>query len=106
MAARRRWPEGMSMQLRSADDLDELIRMRGFNQTTLAEAVHRHRSMIGNLVNGKETSCSAMLAILIEDALKVKRGTLFVDPTPDSSTTDKPRRPYRRRVKNGPSGTT
>ena len=36
--------------------------------------------MIGNLVNGHVTKCSAVLAWAIEDELKVKRGTLFVGP--------------------------
>ena len=89
------------MKLRSATLLDELIKLKGFNQTSLAEAAVCSRQMIGNLVNEHETGCGQLLAGRICSALEEPIDKLFIPdpamPKSDGSAIVRPRRPYRGR---------
>ena len=106
MAAKRRRPGRTRMKLRSATLLDELIKLKGYNQTSLAETAGCSRQMIGNLVNEHETGCGQLLATRICLALDEPVVKLFI-PDPPAPTTDgtaivRARRPYRGRRRQSP----
>lgn len=71
-------PLEVCMELRSAQLLAEWMDYQGLSGYALAARVGRSRQFISMLLRGDKRSCSPETAVLIEHALNVKPGTLFV----------------------------
>lgn len=92
---RRKPQKGVWMRLTNPKLLREYMNLARFNQSRLADYVdsglrpHKScsRQYISLLCQGKRKSCSPEVAALIEEALRVLPGTLFVE---EKSPTIKP----------------
>lgn len=77
------------MQVRDADLLVRYMENADFSQARLARYVGCSRQFIHLLVTGQRTTCTKQIGELIEEALRVLPGTLFVarkSPTTTRST--------------------
>lgn len=79
--ARRKWPKGTWMKLRSADILKAYLEDKEFSLARLARYAGCSKSMIGHLVSGYKTSCTPDLADAIAEALDVPTIALFEPKT-------------------------
>lgn len=74
------------MQVRDPDLLVRYMDNAGFSQARLARYVGCSRQFIHMLVTGDRRTCTKQIAGLIEEALRVLPGTLFVGKTSPTST--------------------
>ena len=79
----KRWPKGTWMRLNSADTLKALMEQRNYSHERLARYAGCSRGFISHLTAGRKSSCSAVLAERIAEALDVPSQVLF---TPGDST--------------------
>lgn len=84
-ARRRKRSKGTWMQLRDAELLVGYMDHADFSQARLARYAGCSRQFISYLVNGDRRTCTKEIAALIEEALRVLPGTLFV-PNKSSAT--------------------
>lgn len=66
------------MQLRDPDLLKRYMENADFSQARLARYAGTSRQFISYLVNGERRTCTKQVGELIEEALRVLPGTLFV----------------------------
>lgn len=77
---RRRRAKGRWMKLARPDLLADYMKAGDFSQARLARYADCSRQFIHMLLSGERTTCTPRVATLIEEALRVLPGTLFVDP--------------------------
>lgn len=77
-ATRRRRSKGSWMQLRDAELLARYMENADFSQARLARYCGCSRQFINLLVNEERRTCTKQIGELIEEALRVLPGTLFV----------------------------
>lgn len=75
---RRRATKGRWMQLRDAGLLAGYMEMKDFSQARLGRYVGCSRQFVHMLVTGEKKTCTPQVGALIEEALGVLPGTLFV----------------------------
>jgi hypothetical protein len=80
---RRKRSKGMWMQVRDHELLVRYMENADFSQSRLARYVGCSRQFIHLLVSGERRTCTRQVGELIEEALRVLPGTLFV---PSKST--------------------
>lgn len=85
MNARRRWPRGTWMRLRSPDTMRALMKQYNMSLGRLADYSHCTKGFISHLLAGRRTSCTPDLADRIALALNVPTEVLF---EPRKSTTN------------------
>lgn len=85
---RRKRPKGIWMRLRDPKLLVAYMEHADTSQARLARHADTKRQYIHMLANGQRRSCGPRIARLIEEALDVLPGTLFVE---EKSPTSKPR---------------
>lgn len=83
---RRSRSRGVWMKVRDADLLVRYMENADFSQARLARYCGCSRQFIHMLVTGERSTCTKQIGELIEEALSVLPGTLFV---PNSSRTTK-----------------
>lgn len=91
---RRKRPKGIWMRSRDPELLKAYMVNAKFNQSRLADYVDSglpadrtcSRQYIHLLATGKRRSCSPAVAALIEEALRVLPGTLFVEEKSPTSS--------------------
>ncbi|MBA8964650.1 hypothetical protein JOJ86_005928 [Rhodococcus percolatus] len=74
------------MQVRDSDLLVRYMENADFSQARLARYVGCSRQFIHMLVTGERTTCTRQIGDLIEEALRVLPGTLFVGRRSPTST--------------------
>lgn len=67
-------------QVKDSAKLNAVRKRKGFTYESLAEAAGVSRAMIGHFVTGRTVTCKQSTGERIEDALGVKRGSLFKKP--------------------------
>lgn len=77
-ATRRKWSKGVWMQLRDPDLLRRYMENADFSQARLSRYCGCSRQFIHLLVTGERRTCTKQIGELIEEALRVLPGTLFV----------------------------
>ena len=87
-AKRRQRSKGVWMRVRDTELLVRYMENADFSQARLARYCGCSRQFIHLLVTGQRTTCTKQIGELIEEALSVLPGTLFV---PQKSTTSRPR---------------
>lgn len=81
------------MQVRDAGLLVAYMEKEDFSQSRLARYCGCSRQFIHMLVTGERTTCTKQLGSLVEEALNVLPGTLFVpQKSPNSGQRNKKRR--------------
>jgi hypothetical protein len=75
---RRKRSKGSWMQLRDPDLLARYMDNADFSQARLARYVGTSRQFVHLLVNGQRRTCTKEVGELIEEALRVLPGTLFL----------------------------
>src|SRR4051812_45716237 len=75
---RRKRSKGIWMQVRDTDLLIRYMENADFTQARLARYVGCSRQFIHLLVTGERRTCTKQVGALIEEALRVLPGTLFV----------------------------
>lgn len=75
---RRRASKGQWMKLTDADLLHRYMLINGFSQARLGRYAGCSRQFIHMLVTGAKSTCTKQVGELIEEALRVLPGTLFV----------------------------
>lgn len=83
---RRKRSKGVWMQLRDPDLLARYMENADFSQSRLARYAGTSRQFIHLLVTGQRNTCTKQVGELIEEALRVLPGTLFV-PRKSPTTT-------------------
>lgn len=86
-ATRRKRPKGTWMRLRDSKLLVAYMEHADMSQARLARHAETKRQYIHMLATGERRSCGQKIARLIEEALNVLPGTLFVE---EKSPTSKP----------------
>lgn len=89
---RRKRSKGAWMQLRDHELLVRYMENADFSQARLARYCGCSRQFIHLLVNGERRTCTKQIGELIEEALRVLPGTLFVpqkSPTSHQKGNDK-----------------
>lgn len=86
-AARRKRSKGVWMQVRDPELLVAYMDNADFSQARLARYVGCSRQFIHMLVTGERTTCTKQVGELIEEALRVLPGTLFVAKRSPARTT-------------------
>ena len=76
--ARRRRAKGKWMKVRDRTLLAQYIEARDFSQARLGRYAGCSRQFIHQLVSGEKRTCTPAVGRLIEEALDVLPGTLFV----------------------------
>lgn len=89
---RRRRSKGRWMKLRDAGLLARYMDANDFSQARLGRYAGVSRQFIHQLVVGEKRTCTREVGVLIEEALRVLPGTLFV---PHESPTTRPAVPRR-----------
>jgi hypothetical protein len=84
-ARRRKRSKGTWMQLRDPDLLVRYMENADFTQSRLARYAGCSRQFVHLLVSGERRTCTKQIGDLIEEALRVLPGTLFV-PNKSSTT--------------------
>ena len=84
---RRKRPKGIWMRLRDPKLLVAYMEHADMSQARLARHAETKRQYIHMLANGQRRSCGPHIAKLIEEALDVLPGTLFLE---EKSPTTKP----------------
>lgn len=77
-ARRRKRSKGIWMQTRDTELLSKYMENADFSQARLARYAGCSRQFISYLVSGERRTCTKEIAALIEEALRVLPGTLFV----------------------------
>lgn len=75
------------MQVRDSDLLTRYMQNADFSQARLARYVGCSRQFIHMLVTGERTTCTKQVGGLVEEALRVLPGTLFVPQKSRTTTT-------------------
>jgi transcriptional regulator with XRE-family HTH domain len=75
--ARKRWPKGTWMKLKSAEVLRAFMSQKRFSVQRLATYSGCSKSMVGHLLSGYKTSCTVDLAQRLSEALDVPLEVLF-----------------------------
>ena len=89
---RRRASKGRWMKLRDPQLLAGYMKMNDFTQARLGRYVGVSRQFIHMLVTGEKNTCTKQVGELIEEALRVLPGTLFVpNESPQTRPAVKPR---------------
>lgn len=83
---RRRTSKGAWMQVRDPDLLVRYMENADFSQARLARYCGCSRQFIHMLVTGERKTCTRQIGELIEEALRVLPGTLFVAKRSPTST--------------------
>lgn len=86
-AARRRRSKGRWMQVRDTELLVKYMENADFSQARLARYCGCSRQFIHLLVTGERRTCTKQIGDLIEEALRVLPGTLFVAQKSPTTTT-------------------
>lgn len=87
-ASRRKRSKGSWMQLRDPDLLSRYMENADFTQARLARYCGCSRQFIHLLVSGERRTCTKQIGELVEEALRVLPGTLFVpSKSPTTSRT-------------------
>lgn len=81
---RRKRSKGRWMRLRDAELLKRYMEAKEFSQARLGRYAGVSRQFVNQLVRGERRTCTAQVGQLIEEALSVLPGTLFV---PEKSPT-------------------
>ncbi|MGZ9830198.1 helix-turn-helix domain-containing protein [Tsukamurella ocularis] len=90
---RRRKSKGAWMRVRDTDLLVRYMTNADFSQARLARYCGCSRQFIHLLVTGQRTTCTKQIGELIEEALSVLPGTLFVPhKSPNSGPNGRKRR--------------
>lgn len=77
-AIKRRQAKGVWKQVRDPDLLRRYVENADFSQARLARYVGCSRQVIHMLVAGERRTCTKQVGSMIEEALRVLPGTLFV----------------------------
>lgn len=80
------------MQVRDPELLVRYMENQDFSQARLARYCGCSRQFIHLLVTGERRTCTKQIGDLIEEALRVLPGTLFVPSVSPTKTTDVPKR--------------
>lgn len=91
-AIRRKRSRGIWMQVRDPELLVKYMDKQDFSQARLARYCGCSRQFIFMLVNGDRKTCTRQIGDLIEEALDVLPGTLFVGKKSPATTTKVARR--------------
>ena len=87
---RRKRSKGKWMRLRDPELLMRYMTANQFSQARLARCAGVSRQFVNQLVHGDRRTCTNHVGRLIEEALSVLPGTLFVpEVSPTTSTTVK-----------------
>lgn len=86
-ATRRRRSKGKCMRVRDPELLTRYMENQDFSQARLARYVGCSRQFIHLLVTGERRTCTKQIGELIEEALRVLPGTLFVPSSSPTTTT-------------------
>lgn len=77
---RLRKAKGRYMKLTNPTLMREYMELRDFSQARLGRYAGCSRQFIHQLLNGDVKTCTPEIASLIEEALSLLPGTLFMDP--------------------------
>ncbi len=85
---RRKRAKGRWMRLRDAELLMRYMQAQQFSQARLGRYAGVSRQFVNQLVHGERRTCTPQVGRLIEEALSVLPGTLFVpELSPTTNTT-------------------
>lgn len=84
---RRKRSKGKWMRLRDTQLLLDYMGAQQFSQARLARYAGVSRQFVNQLVHGDRRTCTTQVGRLIEEALRVLPGTLFVPEASPTTTT-------------------